>query len=224
MLLAPLSRAALGGTAAGGLHAISGPDHLAALLPLCLGRRWYLAAQTGLTWGLGHGLGAALVGALGFALRGALNLASMEAAMEAAVRVSIIRTHSMETPPMEPPLRPPSDPSLVAVTQVGVSIMVIGLTGLQEAREWRDGVQACAVEYPEGAGGDAGACGDGASANGDGAPPAHPPSSPEIVMSEDVCGGGEAPPPDVRRTLLNGVLNGISGTGHVLGVLPGVSS
>ena len=34
-------------------------------------------------------------------------------------------------------------------------------------------------------------------------------------MSEDVCGGGEAPPPDVRRTLLNGVLNGISGTGHV---------
>ena len=81
--------AAVGGTLAGGLHGISGPDHLAALLPLCLGRRWHRAAGTGALWGLGHGVGAALVGALGFALRGLLNMDRIAAYMEIAVGVSI---------------------------------------------------------------------------------------------------------------------------------------
>jgi len=30
----------LGGVFAGGLHSITGPDHLAALLPICIGKRW----------------------------------------------------------------------------------------------------------------------------------------------------------------------------------------
>jgi len=41
----------VGGTFAGGLHAVTGPDHLAALLPLCIGRRWWTAINTGLYWG-----------------------------------------------------------------------------------------------------------------------------------------------------------------------------
>jgi cation diffusion facilitator family transporter len=90
MLVSKLPMAIAGGAAAGGLHAISGPDHLAALLPLCLGRRWYLAATTGAIWGLGHGVGAALVGLLGFALRGTLNLDALSGYMEAAVGISII--------------------------------------------------------------------------------------------------------------------------------------
>jgi len=30
----------LGGVFAGGLHSVTGPDHLAALLPICIGKRW----------------------------------------------------------------------------------------------------------------------------------------------------------------------------------------
>ena len=33
----------------------------------------------------------------------------------------------------------------------------------------------------------------------------------------------EPTPQGVTRTLLNGVLNGVSGTGHVLGVLPALA-
>lgn len=105
MPTAILIPAVAGGTFAGGLHAVTGPDHLAALLPLCLGRRWYEAASTGATWGLGHGAGAALVGMIAFALRGALNLHALAPYMEAAV---------------------------------GASIVVIGITGYREAREWAD--------------------------------------------------------------------------------------
>ena len=103
MPVATLFPAVAGGIAAGGLHAVTGPDHLAALLPLCMGRRWYEAASTGATWGLGHGAGAMLVGMIAFALRGALNLHALAPYMEAAV---------------------------------GVSIVVIGITGYREAREW----------------------------------------------------------------------------------------
>ena len=103
MPVATLIPAMAGGIAAGGLHAVTGPDHLAALLPLCMGRRWYEAASTGATWGLGHGAGAMLVGMIAFALRGALNLHAFAPYMEAAV---------------------------------GVSIVVIGITGYREAREW----------------------------------------------------------------------------------------
>ena len=85
-----LLAASIGGTFAGGLHAVTGPDHLAALLPLCMGRRWWIALYTGGYWGLGHGIGAALVGALAFAVRGALNLDVLSTYMEAAVGISII--------------------------------------------------------------------------------------------------------------------------------------
>ena len=85
-----LVAATIGGIFAGGLHAVTGPDHLAALLPLCMGRRWWVALYTGAYWGLGHGIGAALVGALAFAVRGALNLNALSRYMEAAVGISII--------------------------------------------------------------------------------------------------------------------------------------
>jgi len=69
---------------------VTGPDHLAALLPLCMGKRWWIALYTGAYWGLGHGIGAAMVGALAFAVRGALNLDVLSAYMELAVGISII--------------------------------------------------------------------------------------------------------------------------------------
>jgi len=32
----------------------TGPDHLAALLPRCIGKRWYQAMRIGAVWGLGE--------------------------------------------------------------------------------------------------------------------------------------------------------------------------
>lgn len=51
-----------GGLLAGGLHAISGPDHLAALLPRIMGQRWRNSMRIGATWGLGHGFSATFIG------------------------------------------------------------------------------------------------------------------------------------------------------------------
>ena len=43
--------AAVAGASAGGLHAVSGPDHLAALLPLCMGSNLWAASRVGGAWG-----------------------------------------------------------------------------------------------------------------------------------------------------------------------------
>ncbi|MGK7346143.1 MAG: High-affinity nickel transporter [Candidatus Nitrospinota bacterium M3_3B_026] len=61
----------LAGLAAGLVHVLSGPDHLAAVAPLATEgrRRGWLA---GLTWGIGHTGGVWLVAALALAMRGAL--------------------------------------------------------------------------------------------------------------------------------------------------------
>jgi hypothetical protein len=62
-VLAPLL-----GLAAGGLHVITGPDHLAAVSALAAGsprRSWIL----GMRWGLGHSLGIVILGALALILQ-----------------------------------------------------------------------------------------------------------------------------------------------------------
>lgn len=51
-----------GGVLAGGLHAVSGPDHLAALLPRIMGQKWHKSMRIGATWGLGHGFSATVIG------------------------------------------------------------------------------------------------------------------------------------------------------------------
>lgn len=51
-----------GGVLSGGLHAVSGPDHLAALLPRVMGQKWYSSMRIGATWGLGHGFSATIIG------------------------------------------------------------------------------------------------------------------------------------------------------------------
>ena len=174
-MLAALPAAAIGGTFAGGLHAISGPDHLAALLPLCTGRRWFLAGSTGAIWGIGHGLGAALVGALGFALRGAFNIDAVSSYMEVAV---------------------------------GVSIIIIGFNGFREAREWADAADTCTIA-------DSPSEDDSATTSPGSA------SSGRVDCVE--LARDAAPDPAVVQTLGNGILNGVSGTGHVLGVMPALA-
>lgn len=63
---APLSAGCLSGC----LHALTGADHLAALLPVIVTQRYFFASGYGLLWGLGHGCSSALVGYLGYAMKG----------------------------------------------------------------------------------------------------------------------------------------------------------
>lgn len=66
------------GLLAGSVHVVTGADHLAALLPLSIGRRrgaWALGAR----WGVGHSLGVLVVGALAVALKERFDLGLVEA-------------------------------------------------------------------------------------------------------------------------------------------------
>ncbi len=82
---------ALSGFFAGFAHVASGPDHLAAVAPLAIGkRRSFSAALVGASWGLGHGLGVALVGAAGQLLKGVLGLGAVTTWAEVLVGVFLI--------------------------------------------------------------------------------------------------------------------------------------
>lgn len=102
-----------GGLFAGGLHAIAGPDHLAALLPKCCGQRWYSAGRIGALWGMGHGMSATLLGVLAFALKNRIQHFS---------RVKSLLGRA----------------SFATEIAVGLSLVVIGLLGIKEAREWEE--------------------------------------------------------------------------------------
>lgn len=107
-----IAGACTGGFMAGGLHAIAGPDHLAALIPRCCGQRWYNAGRTGLLWGMGHGLSATILGITAFALKNRLSASS-----RFLTKVLHGASSALEI-------------------AVGVSLVVIGLLGIKEAREW----------------------------------------------------------------------------------------
>jgi len=80
---------ALAGMAAGAMHVLAGPDHLAAVAPLASGARergWRL----GMRWGLGHAGGVALAGIAALLLRGVLPLDRLSSAGERLVGVVLI--------------------------------------------------------------------------------------------------------------------------------------
>ena len=112
--LSALAATIAGGLFSGSLHAVAGPDHLAALIPRCCGLRWHRAARVGAVWGCGHGVSATLLGVAGFAFKrkimgggGAVNQELLEGA------------------------------SSVMEIAIGVSLVVIGLVGIKEAGEWK---------------------------------------------------------------------------------------
>mmetsp|Transcript_9623 Transcript_9623/g.12535 ORF Transcript_9623/g.12535 Transcript_9623/m.12535 type:complete len:295 (+) Transcript_9623:123-1007(+) len=113
-----------GGLFSGGLHAIAGPDHLAALLPRCCGQRWYRAGRIGALWGIGHGVSACILGILAFGLKNRISQMGM------ASKVLSGASHVMEI-------------------AVGLSLVVIGLLGIKEAQEFESepkSLSAAAVE------------------------------------------------------------------------------
>lgn len=114
--LSALTASLTGGVFAGSLHAIAGPDHLAALIPRCCGLPWYRAARVGAVWGLGHGVSATLVGmTFFFAKRGIRLLPGVGGGDHFAA------------------FRRFGD---VMELAIGGSLIVIGLLGIKEAREW----------------------------------------------------------------------------------------
>lgn len=102
-----------GGVLGGALHAIAGPDHLAALLPRCCGKRWYKAGRIGLLWGMGHGVSVTILGVLGFALKSQFQRAPG-------------------------PKNVLSGVSQLMEVAVGLSLIIIGAMGLREAKEWEE--------------------------------------------------------------------------------------
>lgn len=105
-----------GGLLGGALHAIAGPDHLAALLPKCCGQRWYRAGRIGAMWGMGHGISATLLGLTAFGLKS--RISSMPGVKGLLLGVS----SAMEI-------------------AVGSSLILIGLLGIKEAREWEEEIE-----------------------------------------------------------------------------------
>lgn len=100
-----------GGILGGALHAIAGPDHLAALLPRCCGQKWYRAGRIGALWGMGHGVSATILGLTAFGLKNRV------ATMPGVKGMLIGASSAMEI-------------------AVGASLIFIGLLGIKEAREF----------------------------------------------------------------------------------------
>lgn len=77
----------LTGLVLGGGHAITGPDHLAAVAPLATGRR---ASWVGLSWGAGHAGGVALVALALWLLGRAVELEAVGLVGERVVGISLV--------------------------------------------------------------------------------------------------------------------------------------
>jgi hypothetical protein len=60
------------GALSGALHALTGPDHIAALLPLSFNKRLIKSGALGSVWGLGHGMASVFAGLIGSGLKGFL--------------------------------------------------------------------------------------------------------------------------------------------------------
>lgn len=80
---------ALAGLAAGALHVVSGPDHLAAVAPLAVAekrRGWF----TGTLWGVGHTVGVWAASLFAFGLRRLLPLESLSLWAERGVGIVLV--------------------------------------------------------------------------------------------------------------------------------------
>jgi len=116
--LAAITGTLAAGLFSGGLHAITGPDHLAALIPKCCGQRWFWAGRVGALWGIGHGVSATLLGVMAFALKNQLKNNMSGRIMKIIPSLS----HLMEV-------------------AVGLSLIFIGFMGIKEAREWESEIE-----------------------------------------------------------------------------------
>jgi hypothetical protein len=123
-ILSTLTATIAGGIVAGALHAISGPDHLAAVIPRCVSQPWFRAGRVGIVWGLGHGLSATIIGLLGYAFKsgvlGSHMLDTLLGSRGSGRSLNFIQHHA----------------GSVMEFTIGISLIIIGLLGIKEARGW----------------------------------------------------------------------------------------
>lgn len=124
LALSTLAATIAGGIFSGSLHAISGPDHLAALVPRCVGLPWHRAARIGAVWGVGHGASATLLGLVGFVIRKGLKGSFLSS--------RFFFSGGGDGQQFDVLHHAGSFMELA----IGISLIVIGLVGLIEAREW----------------------------------------------------------------------------------------
>eukprot|EP01041_Mallomonas_annulata_P010725 gene10725-22403_t len=103
-----------GGLLSGSLHAVTGPDHLAALLPPSVGQRWWYGMRIGAIWGFGHGISATLIGLCAFLLKGRVS-----------TKLKFLERMSS-----------------LAESVVGLSLVAIGLVGMKEVYDSRPEAQS----------------------------------------------------------------------------------
>eukprot|EP00920_Eleutheroschizon_duboscqi_P029217 GHVT01070676.1.p2 GENE.GHVT01070676.1~~GHVT01070676.1.p2 ORF type:complete len:175 (+),score=6.47 GHVT01070676.1:251-775(+) len=95
----------INGATSGALHAVTGVDHLGALLPICVNESCSKAWRIGAAWGLGHGVGVAILGFVAFFFK---------------TRVSVFSSFTDWTEYL-----------------VGITLIIIGITGLTAGRSWK---------------------------------------------------------------------------------------
>ena len=172
MALSALTATITGGIFAGSLHAIAGPDHLAALIPRCCGLPWYRAARIGAVWGMGHGVSATLLGMAGYLFKKGVRLTGF--GLKGAGGSNFDLLHHAGS---------------FMELAIGVSLIIIGLLGIKEAKEW---------EAPADGGCDV--VGDGAAAQ---------PQSLSAAATPAASSNSDAK----RAVLFNGILHGFSWDG-----------
>ncbi|NOY27618.1 MAG: hydantoin utilization protein A [Oligoflexia bacterium] len=77
------------GLAAGSIHVVTGPDHLAAVAPLAIRDR-RAAVRTGAAWGLGHGTGVVALGTAGMLARHVVDVPALSGWSEFSVGFLLI--------------------------------------------------------------------------------------------------------------------------------------
>lgn len=78
------------GLMAGCLHTLAGPDHLAALAPLCIGRAKVESAIVGALWGCGHDAGQIIFGLIFLLLKGKLKIELLQVWASRVVGITLL--------------------------------------------------------------------------------------------------------------------------------------
>ncbi|KAI5073153.1 hypothetical protein GOP47_0011166 [Adiantum capillus-veneris] len=78
------------GLMAGCLHTLTGPDHLAALAPLCIGRAKVESALVGALWGCGHDAGQIIFGLFFLLLKGKLKIELLQVWASRVVGITLL--------------------------------------------------------------------------------------------------------------------------------------
>jgi ABC-type nickel/cobalt efflux system permease component RcnA len=170
----PVFAVVASGLIAGVIHVVSGVDHLAALMPLSVGKRWS-AVFLGLRWGIGHTAGVIVVALLAVALKQQLDIASVL--------------------------------GVWAESLVGVMLIAIGLYGIRRGMKYE--IHEHQHEH-----------------DGDNHMHAHTHRKGGAVHAEGESGAQAGEGHHLSHehaAFMAGILHGVAGTSHFLGVLPAVA-